>query len=161
VNRRSADLSVFAGIGTSRDGSGAYLLAPLGVPRAVSAASLLLSSSSTASASAAAAAAQAQADHASDPDAVAGILLARSLYTGVAGAWKWTAVAAAASTLAAAARVLTIELASAPEALAQTYRLARMALSLCTAARIMPTNANPLAGPSSQQVTARDGILDC
>lgn len=135
-----------AGIGSARDGSGAYVLSPLGVPQAVAAATSLIMSSSSASST------SGQGSNSSSPHVSGGggttadgadnlgIATARSVYCGLAAAWTLagfasTSVALLSTVLTAADRV-----AASPAALQQVTSLVRLGLSVVTAARVPPSS---------------------
>ncbi|RYF00043.1 MAG: hypothetical protein EOO41_00085, partial [Methanobacteriota archaeon] len=145
-----------AGIGSAKDGSGAFLCTPTPLPSAVAVAATLTTSSSTASATGGGGSSSAGGDATpgstpgkedTDPGS-AGVQHVRGCYTGLAAAWRWSAFAATASTLAACTRAMSYALPSSVAATRSLYRLTQLALSCINSVHVLPAGLRQYMTPA-------------
>ena len=142
-------------------GSGAFALSPLGLPSPLAVISGMAQTVRGGTGAAAAAANLAGGSSAGagkdstgggdniEPEAAAGIATARNLYSGVADAWAWSAHAAVVTCLASLAQALAPSVGACPDACAQVYRCARVAIATVTAARSWPSGLTAAGGASA------------
>lgn len=146
-------------MGIARDGSGAFALAPVGVPAPLAIVAGMAAAvrgspgmgGGTATPHGGAmpvpggSGSQASGKDEADPESAAGIATARNLYSGVAEAWAWSAHAAVVTSLASLTQAVAPSAPRSPEAAAQLYRCARVAVATVTAARAWPANLSASA----------------
>lgn len=131
----------FDGIGSVKDGSGAFVLSSVGVPTPVSSAAALFGGSNGNNTS-----------NGLD-DNGDGVVYARGVYSGLASAWAWSCTAAVMGAL----RAVTVAVspsAMQPALLGQMVRLTRLSLSIVLEAPVIPAASLESGGSGGRQASA-------